>query len=300
MQPEKFLKIFREIGIFTVKNKGRDGVKKVIEFFNSMLKTVYNDKITVYSAYASFYLLISFVPLLMLVLMITGRFVTFNSEDFIMLAGNNLPKSVISFIVYIINDILATNSFSVISIPALTLLWTASRGVVATAKGLDIVYKTEKERSFIKINIFGVIFTFLFMAVVLSSLLVMVLGNVIANVVGQFFPFAVNIINAVLSVRPIVSLVVLTLFFTCIYKFFPSRKLKFIQQIPGAVFASSGWMIFSLLFSIYFDNFSDKSYLYGSLTALVLLMLWIYFCMIFIFLGGELNYFLMGEKSRVD
>ena len=52
------------------------------------------------------------------------------------------------------------------------------------------------------------------------------------------------------------------------------------------------------LFSVYIDNFSNKSYLYGSLTALVIMMLWIYFCMIFIFLGGELNYFLMREKNE--
>ena len=271
-------------------------MKKVFDYLSAIIKTITKDKITVYSAYASYYVVISFVPILILVFMITGRFVSFTSEDFVHLVGSNMPKSVISFVAYIIDDVQQIESFSVISIPALTLLWTASRGVVAVTKGLDIVYKSEKERNFIRINLAAVFYTFVFMATILSSLIIIVFGEIIGDFVGELFPFAINIIDNVLSAIPIVSLLTLTIFFACLYTFFPTRKLKFLKQIPGAVFASSGWMIFSLLYSMYFDYISDKSYLYGSLTAIVLFMLWMYFCMIFVFMGGELNYYLMNER----
>ena len=267
----------------------------------NVIKTIFNrfseDNVTVYSAYASFYMVISFVPFLIMVLMIASHFITFTSEDFVLFAGHNLPKSVIDFIVHMIDGFLSANTQS-ISISVIALLWTASRSVVAIAKGLDIVYKAEKPRSFIKINVYGIFYTFMFLVMIMSSLLVLVFGNIIANLVGNMFPFTINIIEILLSWRPLVTIVTLTLFFSCIYTFIPGKKLKFKNQLPGAVFSAAGWMIFSFLFSIYFDNFSDKSYIYGSLTALILLMLWIYFCIVIIFIGGEINYYLSNNRKE--
>ncbi len=275
-------------------------MRKLYEFFKSFFSTLSNDNVTVYSAYAAFYMVISFVPLLIMFLMITGRFVNISPADFTEFAGHSLPKGVIDIISTMIEEILTSTSVSLISIPAITLLWTASRSVVAIAKGMDSVYKIKEKRSFIKLNLYGLFYTLTFFVAILFSLIIMVFGNLIANTVGMFFPFAVNIIEKLLSARAAVSIVVLTLFFMCIYKFVPGRKLKFLSQFPGAVFSASGWMIFSLIFSIYVDNFSDKSYVYGSLTALIIFMLWIYFCMIIMFLGGEINYFLMREKGEID
>lgn len=275
-------------------------MRKLYEYVKSFFSTLSNDNVTVYSAYAAFYMVISFVPLLIMFLMITGRFVNISPADFTEFAGHSLPRGVIEIISTMIDEILTSTSVSLISIPAITLLWTASRSVVAIAKGMDSVYKTEYRRSFIKLNLYGVFYTLTFFVAILFSLIIMVFGNLIADTVGMFFPFAVNIIDKLLSARAIVSIVVLTLFFMCVYKFMPGRKLKFLSQFPGAVFAASGWMIFSLIFSIYVDNFSDKSYVYGSLTAIIIFMLWIYFCMIIMFIGGEINYFLMRERKEID
>lgn len=275
-------------------------MRKLYELLKSVFLTLSRDNIVVYSAYAAFYMVISFVPLLILFLMITGRFISISPSDFTTLAGNSLPKGVISIVSTVMEEILTSTSVSLISIHAITLLWTASRSVVAIAKGMDSVYKIKEKRGFIKLNAYGLFYTLMFFIAILFSLIIMVFGNLIANTLGMFFPFAINIIELVLSARGIVSLVVLTLFFICVYKFVPGRKLAFISQLPGAVFSAGGWMIFSLIFSVYVDNFSDKSYVYGSLTAIVIFMLWIYSCMIIMFLGGEINYFLMCEKGEID
>ena len=74
-----------------------------------------------------------------------------------------------------------------------------------------------------------------------------------------------------------------------IYKFLPNRRDKFRKQIPGAVFTALGWMVISWIFSVYVDVFQGFSSMYGSLTTIVLIMLWMYFCMYSILLGGELN-----------
>ena len=77
------------------------------------------------------------------------------------------------------------------------------------------------------------------------------------------------------------------------YKYLPDRselgKTTLKRQLPGAVFTACGWMVISFVFSIYMDIFKGFSTMYGSLTTLILILLWLYMCMYVILLGGELN-----------
>ena len=85
------------------------------------------------------------------------------------------------------------------------------------------------------------------------------------------------------------------IFFLLIYKFLPNRRTNLKRQIPGAVFAAIGWMIISWIFSVYVDVFQGFSDMYGSLTTIVLIMLWMYFCMYTILLGGVVNVMVSDE-----
>ena len=84
----------------------------------------------------------------------------------------------------------------------------------------------------------------------------------------------------------------LVLVFCLFYTVLPIRRLRFAQNVPGAVLAALGWMVYSVLFSYYVENFSNYANIYGSLTAVVITMLWMYFCMNLIFYGGLFNYIL--------
>lgn len=81
----------------------------------------------------------------------------------------------------------------------------------------------------------------------------------------------------------------LTLFWILIYRFLPNRKDKLRNQVPGAVFAASGWLLLSFVFSIYLNIFTGFSNMYGSMTTIILLLLWLYGCMYIVLLGGEVN-----------
>ena len=98
------------------------------------------------------------------------------------------------------------------------------------------------------------------------------------------------------------TLVVLTLFWDMVYKYLPNRtnlsKTTMKQQLPGAVFTSCGWLLISFIFSVYLDIFTGFSSMYGSLTTIILIMLWLYVCMYVILLGGELNALLEGLEER--
>ena len=69
----------------------------------------------------------------------------------------------------------------------------------------------------------------------------------------------------------------------------PNRKSHIFRELPGAIITAGGWLLFSYLFSYYIDNMGNYSYTYGSLAALAICMLWLYFCMYILFIGAEIN-----------
>ena len=134
-------------------------------------------------------------------------------------------------------------------------------------------------------------YTIAMIGLVLSSLFLLVLGNTLYQILLKFMPWLRTLLNLFIHTRTIVFLCFMILFFMLIYKAIPARKSSLMIQLPGAVFSSFAWMLFSYAFSFYFNHFGNYSYMYGSLTAIVLIMLWLYFCMYILFLGGEINHF---------
>ncbi len=98
-----------------------------------------------------------------------------------------------------------------------------------------------------------------------------------------------------IAARVFITPTVLVIFSLMLYRYLPNRRGRFRDQLPGAMFAAVGWMVISWVFSIYLDVFKGFSNMYGSLTTIVLIMLWMYFCMYCILLGGEMNVLLCGK-----
>ena len=86
--------------------------------------------------------------------------------------------------------------------------------------------------------------------------------------------------------------------FLCLYKFIPGHKITFRSQVPGAIFSSIALIIISFVFSKYLDIFKGFSITYGSLTALMLIMMWTYTCFYAIFLGAEINKFWSIRREK--
>ena len=112
-----------------------------------------------------------------------------------------------------------------------------------------------------------------------------------------------------MSIRAILGFATLIVFFLLLYIAVPNRKSTISKELPGAMISAAGWMIFSYLYSFYIDNMTNFSNTYGSLTAIVFLMLWLYFCIYILFIGYEINNVLasktlksvlMSNKNTID
>ena len=135
----------------------------------------------------------------------------------------------------------------------------------------------------------------MFIIVIILLLVLSVFGNTLNLFIAGHIPFLKKISDWLIMSRTFITPTVLVVFSLMIYRFLPNRRGRFRDQLPGAMFAAVGWMVVSWVFSIYLDVFEGFSSMYGSLTTIVLIMLWMYFCMYCILLGAEMNVLLVGK-----
>ncbi|MBQ0000740.1 MAG: YihY/virulence factor BrkB family protein, partial [Clostridiales bacterium] len=157
------------------------------------------------------------------------------------------------------------------------------------SNGLNIIFRVKETRSWLINRIYSIIWTVLFVVVLIGCLFLLVLGNQIQIIVARYIPFLGMIIRKILDQRTLILLLVLFVIFELLYKVLPNRKTRFRNQIPGAVFTSVSWLLLSDFISVYFRIFPGFENMYGSLAMILLILLWLDVCMILLLWGAEIN-----------
>lgn len=273
-------------------------------FTKKLLLKLDTDKITVYSAQAAFHIITAFIPFLSFLSLFIRVFIGNEKEKLIAFVISFFPGTLGNFIKGILNELFGKTSASMISVSSLISLWSASKGILAVRLGLNKVYHTDLKENYVKKRATAIFYTLVFLLVILFSLVVLVFGNFITSLIYTKAPKIAFIIRIILSFKSVISILVFTFMFSLLYKYLPyeSNKRKLSSQFPGALAASVSWVVFSYFYAIYIDNFSSYSYLYGSIGAIVLMLLWVYFCLIMLLFGAEINEFLkdLPLKKKKD
>ena len=272
-------------------------IKATLRLVGIFTKKLRDDHISAYSAQAAFFIIISFFPFIMLLLCIVQYFFI-EESDMMKLFYQAFPNAVDSLIISVIDEIYDTAaSTTLISVTAISTLWSAGKGFLAIMRGLNTVYQINETRRYIFLRITSALYTLFFALMLIATIILFIFGNRLFLWIEQKFPVLSNAALIIISLRTIIGLITLIIFFLLIYCVIPNRKTKIMNELPGAMLCAAGWMGFSYAFSYYIDNFSNYASMYGSLTAIVLFMLWMYFCMYILFLGAEFN--LLFENKNV-
>lgn len=252
------------------------------------------DEMTVYAAQVSFFIILSVVPFIMLLLTAVQMIPSVSYAQFMELIVALVPVDYKSLAFRVVNDLSLKSPATMISVTAITALWSAGRGMFSVARGLNRVHGQGEKRWYVVNRLICSGYTVVFIMVCILSLSLLVFGNMIQAFMVSRFPLVADIVTHIVNFRALWALMILVIFFLGIYTFVPDKKLKFKEQLPGALFSTVGWMAFSFAFSLYFNHFGGRnySYMYGSLAAIVLMLLWLYFCMCILFFGAEVNYYL--------
>ncbi len=256
------------------------------------------DEMTVYAAQASFFIIIAAFPFIMLLLSIIQLVPSISQEDLLELLAALVPIHFQEIIASIVNSLYTKSPGTLLSLSVVAALWSASKGMMSMARGLNRVQESHIRRGYLVNRIICSGYTIVFIIVCILSLVLLVFGDAIQEFVIRLFPIFADITQYIINVRTLLSLGTLVFCFTGLYTVLPDEKLSWRSQIPGAIFSTLCWIGISLAFSIYFRFFDQFSYTYGSLTAVVLLMLWLYICICALFLGAEINYFYEKEYGK--
>lgn len=267
-------------------------MKKHVKWFTGR---VARDRLDSSAAHGAFFLIISFLPFIALVLTLMQR-IHFSSGVPILEAALRLfPESVSSFVEALFPSPL--ESGGVLPVAVITSVWTSSMAMVAVIKGLDQIYEVKESRGLVHLRAVAILYVLAFAVVILVTAALLVFGSTIYNYLLKHSPpfFATLLINF----KSLVGFLLLFIFFTLMYTFLPRRRIRFLHNLAGAAFGAAGWVLFSFFFSLFVENFSNFS-IYGSLATLVILMYWLFSCMYILFLGAEVSMWLEFSGIQED
>lgn len=259
---------------------------KIIGNVKSFLDKCRRDKINAYSAQSAFFIILSAIPFLMVFSSLL-QYTSVTEGMILKIIDRLMPEYLAPFLISLVDEVY-NRSMGIISITAIAAVWSAAKGVQYMTDGLNAVNDLEETRNWFVLRFWAIIYTVVFLIAIVFTLLVLVFGNSLQALATEYIPLLEHAAKLFSNFRGLIMLALLILFFDIIFTTLPNRKLTFKSQLPGAVICGVAWYMFSFGVSIYVDYFNGFS-MYGSLTTVVLVMLWLYFCMYIMMMCAEIN-----------
>lgn len=260
----------------------------VIYFIKELYKRITNDDYFGLSAQLAYFFLLSLFPLLLFSITLMG-YLPLDEEILLNLLSTVAPAETMDFISSNITDIVNDQKGGLLSFSIIGTLWSASNGVNAITKALNKAYKVEENRSFFSARIIAIIMTIAMIAVIVIAILLQVLGRTIGIYLFSLFGLSEDFIQVWETLRWSISSLVFFTVFLFLYKFAPNHKVYFKEAALGAIFATLCWQLVSYGFSYYVSTLGNYSATYGSLGAVIILMIWFYISGFIIIMGGVIN-----------
>lgn len=250
------------------------------------LQTLKEMHISTHAAHACFFLILSIFPTLVLIFGLL-RYTALQPEDLLDLVSGLLPGALLPHAWNLIRSAYENTSKLVVSVSALTALWSAGRGVYALQAGLNAVYGIHEDRNWLQKRLLCMAYTFLFILVLLLTLVLHVFGNTVALLLRQ--RMLLHLWTDLAGIRFLLLVLVQTLLFCALFMYLPDKRFSFRSGFPGALFSCFGWMSVSTAFSLYVEYFPRYANIFGSVYAVALAGFWLYICISIVFYGAVLN-----------
>lgn len=267
----------------------RNRLEKILRFLRPMA-------IPIHSAYTSFFLILSLFPSLLLFLGLL-KYTDLTMDSLLAFLEGFVPQALLPTAQALLRASYENSTGAVVSVSAVAALWSASRGMFGLVGGLHAIYSNAMTLGYWRRRILCMVYTFLFLIVLALTLVAHVFGTAILDYLCMTTSPGVLLVMNWIDLRFLLLLLLQTALFTGLYALLSGLRRPLRDCFPGAVLASLGWLLFSKLFSLYVEHFSNYSNIYGSVYALALGMLWLYFCICIVFYGSAFNRWLEEREK---
>src|SRR3984885_6762778 len=242
------------------------------------------------AAAMSYYYLLALVPLLIFLSAMLGYLPIPNLFDQLLdILAVLVPPAAMQMVQHILSSLLIPHRGGLLSFGLLSYLWTASGGFAASIEALNVAYDVEKTRSWWRDRLLALLLTFTTGGLSLLGLLLIIAGPHFGHFMTEMFPIP----QAFGDIWP--SLRLATIFVTFVvaveaqYFLAPNCRQRFANTLPGALVAVFGIFLSSAVLAYYFNHFANYNKTYGSLGAVIILMVWFYVVALLVVGGAEWN-----------
>ncbi|MBR2811817.1 MAG: YihY/virulence factor BrkB family protein [Solobacterium sp.] len=276
---------------------------KIIELAKKVISISNQKKVGVYSGYATLYILMAMIPLLVLVVAVANMVSIVTPEDITSLVVTYLPDipEITDALEGIIENLNRQSGGLLASISALTTLWSASNGVTAIQTSLQNI--VGEESSLVQDKPKALLFTLLFILLLPAILVTQVLGGSLKTLIGNVavhlgMAELGHLVVSILKYSNMVVIVATAAIVLMTYTWLPKGKRSLKSQLPGAVLTSIVWLMFSYGFAFFIPRFWKASAFYGSLAAVFLAAMWLKILIMILLYGAVLNQALLEERGE--
>ena len=264
-----------------------------LELAKRVWKESNEDRVFGRAAELSYYFLLALFPLLIFLTSIIGFVIgqgTGTRQQLFSYLGRIVPPSAFQLIEATMIEVTTGSGGGKISFGLLAALWAASNGMSAITESLNIAYDVEEGRPWWKARLVAITLTIALSVLIISALLLVVAGGHIAEFLAGYLGYSSAFATAWKIIQWPVVLAFMILAFALIYYFAPDlREQAWTWLTPGAAIGVALWVLASLGFRVYLQFFDSYNKTYGSLGAVIILMLWLYFTGLAVLFGGEIN-----------
>lgn len=270
-------------------NRTLDNIKDYAnKFTNHLLFRLKEDDIVGLSAQCSYFLFLSLFPFVIFLFSLLS-FTNIPQSQLMNLVFSYFPTDVAIVTRTIIENILSTRNVTLLTVGALMTIWSSSSGINAVRKGLYKAYRKVETRPIWQVIVVNLVSTVGLALILFITIVFLVSGEVLGNQVFKILSISSTFEVVWNLIRLLVPLITMVSVFTLLYILIPFRRLKFNEVFPGVIFAMVAWLTISLLFSSFVNNFTNYANIYGSISGIIILLIWLNLSCLFLLLGGEIN-----------
>lgn len=273
-----------------VKNQCSKIGKAVVNPIGFALKLYNDDQVMTNAATITLFTVMSLFPMLMILLWLMSRLMI-SPDVLIKIAAAAIPPDMMELVESIVSDLYEKSlSVSALSLTIIMALWSSSTGISFLVTGLNRVYKREEQRNWFFHRALCLMYTGIFLLIVLLVLVLLVYGSRFRVFLITLWPVLENWSWLITILQNVIAVGGMILFFLAVYNIFPQKRLPYRKQMPGAITATVGWYSFSAIYSIYIRNSKNLAFMYGSLALIIVFLIWLYVCVTIVLIGGEINF----------
>lgn len=236
----------------------------------------------------AFFAILSILPFIIYINTLITSF-NFTRDDIMNLLIPAVPAYVADLISTYVGYISTQNRYGILSVGIVTTIYSASKMIRSVEKSINRAYGIAKRRGFIRSVIISMVFIVCMGIILLATLYFIVVGASVAHTIFDILHLPLWLLDSLKDFKWVVFVAALFFTISSLYYIMPYQKIKYKSTLPGTVFSIAAFGLLSEGYTLYIKYGLDHSFIYGSLGAVFLVFVWLYFLAIVLILGAEIN-----------